>query len=87
MEEPVENISKIQTLDVLSTVMQKYDTYMGEVTVPFDALIVNGRVTASQNFAYIDDLYQLLNKTFDPSVIVWVGGLISYLIKWLMYLL
>lgn len=73
VEEPVENISKIQTLDVLSTVMQKYDTYMGEVTVPFDALIVNGRVTASQNFAYIDDLYQLLNKTFDPSVIVWVG--------------
>ena len=57
-------ISKIQTIDILSQVMSKFDTYINNTGLNFSFFIINGRIDKAANFSTLQDLHTLLNKTF-----------------------
>ena len=62
-EEPVEEpepVSKIQSLDIVNAAMNKFDQYMVDTNIDWNFFIRNGKVTQCENFAYVDDLYNLL---------------------------
>lgn len=78
IEEPTEgeeekSVSKIQTLDVVNMAMNKFDQYMQDCGVAWDSFVNNGRITNTPNFAFVDDLYNILNKTLDEKVITSVA--------------
>lgn len=68
-----EKIEKIQTLDIVNAVMQKYNNYLNNTKISWDFYIKNGRITSADNFSYVDDLYNLLNKTLDEKQLIWVA--------------
>lgn len=61
-------VEKIQTVDIISQVTNKFDLYMKDTGLQWDAFIVNGRTRKAANFKYIEDLYTILNRTFDSKV-------------------
>lgn len=70
IEEPKpepEVIEKIQTIDTLSQIHNKFDLYMKNSEIQWDHFIINGRVKKAANFKYVEDLSVLLNKTLDPK--------------------
>lgn len=67
-EEKTEPVSKVQTLDIINLVMGKFDQYMEATKINWDAFINNGKITNTPNFAFLDDLYNLLNNTLDEKV-------------------
>ena len=70
-EETVE-ITKVQTIDVLSQVMGKFDLYMAKTNIDFNYLINNGKIVKAPNFKVLEDFKTLLNKTFDEERFVTV---------------
>lgn len=66
-EEPSEPVNKIQTLDILTAVMNKFDSYMADSKINWDLFINQGRITSTPNFILVDDLYNLLNNTLDEK--------------------
>lgn len=75
-EEPVEEepepISKIQSLDIVNAAMNKFDQYMTATNIDWNFFIKAGKVTQSENFPYVDDLYNLLNNTLDSKKLKWI---------------
>ena len=59
--------TRIQTIDVISQVTAKFDQYMIDTQIDWDAFIVHGRITKAPNYKYVEDLYTILNKTFDEK--------------------
>lgn len=59
--------TRIQTIDIISQVTAKFDQYMIDTQVDWDAFIVHGRITKAPNYKYVEDLYTILNKTFDDK--------------------
>ena len=62
-----EPVSKIQTLDIVNMCMTKFDKYMNDTQINWSLYINNGKVTNTQNFTFIDDIYNLLNNTLDEK--------------------
>ena len=60
-------VTKIQTIDILAQVMNKFDTYMNDTELNFNFFINNGRIDKAVNFNTLEDLHTLLNKTFDEK--------------------
>ena len=56
-------VTKIQTIDILAQVMNKFDTYMNDTELNFNFFINNGRIDKAVNFNTLEDLHTLLNKT------------------------
>lgn len=65
--EESEPVTKIQTLDVVTACMNKFDLYMADTKVDWNMYINNGRISGTPNFALLDDLYNLLNNTLDEK--------------------
>ena len=65
--EETEPVTKIQTLDVVTACMNKFDLYMADTKVDWNMYINNGRISGTPNFALLDDLYNLLNNTLDEK--------------------
>ena len=63
-------VNKIQTIDILTQVMNKFDLYMNATELNFDFFIINGRIDKAVNFATLQDLHTLLNKTFKEEEFV-----------------
>lgn len=63
-------VTKIQTIDILAQVMNKFDTYMNDTELNFSFFINNGRIDKAVNFNTLEDLHTLLNKTFDEKEFV-----------------
>ena len=63
-------VTKIQTIDILAQVMNKFDTYMNDTELNFNFFINNGRIDKAVNFNTLEDLHTLLNKTFDEKEFV-----------------
>ena len=63
-------VTKIQTIDILAQVMNKFDTYMNDTELNFSFFIINGRIDKAVNFNTLEDLHTLLNKTFDEKEFV-----------------
>lgn len=70
--EEVETVSKIQSLDIVNAAMNKFDQYMVDTNIDWNFFIRNGKVTQCENFAYVDDLYNLLNNTLDSKKLQWI---------------
>ena len=66
-EEKSEPVTKIQTLDVVTACMNKFDLYMADTKIDWNMYINNGRISGTPNFALLDDLYNLLNNTLDEK--------------------
>lgn len=66
-EEETVEITKVQTIDVLSQVMGKFDIYMAKTNIDFNYLINNGKIVKTPNFKVLEDFKTLLNKTFDED--------------------
>ena len=60
-EEKTEPVSKVQTLDIITLVMSKFDKYMEDTKINWDNFIKNGKIMNTPNFVFVDDLYNLLN--------------------------
>ena len=71
-EEEPEPISKIQSLDIVNAAMNKFDQYMTATNIDWNFFIKAGKVTQSEHFPYIDDLYNLLNNTLDSKKLKWI---------------
>ena len=69
-EEVEGEVTKIQTIDILAQVMNKFDTYMNDTELNFSFFINNGRIDKAVNFNTLEDLHTLLNKTFDEKEFV-----------------
>lgn len=65
--EETEPVTKIQTLDVVTACMNKFDLYMADTKIDWNMYINNGRISGTPNFALLDDLYNLLNNTLDEK--------------------
>ena len=63
-------VNKIQTIDILTQVMNKFDLYMNSTELNFDFFIINGKIDKAVNFATLQDLHTLLNKTFKEEEFV-----------------
>ena len=63
-------VTKIQTIDILAQVMNKFDTYMNDTELNFSFFIINGRIDKASNFSTLQDLHTLLNKTFKEEEFV-----------------
>lgn len=63
----VQPVKRVQTLDILNMVMQKYDAYINDTKVQWEFFIKNGKITNLENYKYVEDLYNLLNKTLDEK--------------------
>ena len=64
-DEP-KDVEKIHTVDIVSQVTNKFDTYMKSTNIMWNEYIVNGRIKKSaSNYKYIEDLSTILNRTFD----------------------
>lgn len=63
----VQPVKRVQTLDILNMVMQKYDAYINDTKVQWEFFIKNGKITNLENYKYIEDLHNLLNKTLDEK--------------------
>lgn len=66
-EKKSEPVTKIQTLDVVTACMNKFDLYMADTKIDWNMYINNGRISGTPNFALLDDLYNLLNNTLDEK--------------------
>lgn len=66
-EQKSEPVTKIQTLDVVTACMNKFDLYMADTKIDWNMYINNGRISGTPNFALLDDLYNLLNNTLDEK--------------------
>lgn len=71
-EEEPEPISKIQSLDIVNAAMNKFDQYMTATNIDWNFFIKAGKVTQSEHFPYVDDLYNLLNNTLDSKKLKWI---------------
>lgn len=67
-EEKTEPVSKVQTLDIITLVMSKFDKYMEDTKINWDNFIKNGKIMNTPNFVFVDDLYNLLNNTLDEKI-------------------
>lgn len=66
-KEKTEPVTKIQTLDVVTACMNKFDLYMADTKIDWNMYINNGRISGTPNFVLLDDLYNLLNNTLDEK--------------------
>lgn len=66
-KEKTEPVTKIQTLDIVTACMNKFDLYMADTKIDWNMYINNGRISGTPNFALLDDLYNLLNNTLDEK--------------------
>lgn len=67
VEEPVEEVKRIHTIDTISQLTNKFDTYMASVNLDWMAFINNGRIKRSNNMKFIEDMRTILNKTLDEK--------------------
>ena len=71
--EEAKPVEKIQTLDIVNSAMAKFETYLTDCGAPFDLMIKNGKISSAKYFPYADDMYTLLNKTFDAKKMEFVA--------------
>ena len=67
IEEPVEEVKRIHTIDTISQLTNKFDTYMASANLDWMAFINNGRIKRANNMKFIEDMRTILNKTLDEK--------------------